>query len=324
MLRNLCSIISIFFYGSLFAQMAVHSDVYLGSEYELYNAFDLTSFYSGVVYIDRNGGVFSFSADASWDNSDNTKHLDGSIRKYSPNAFTFPSGHGGQYQPLHISQAAGNSYIDVTYVAIPHSENDLSLDLEAIHPNFYWSIGNASDQGRLTLSWNINNNIDAFLGLKALDRLSIAGLQNGEWQRIPSLIDANSLIDFSSSTLLSGSISSIAAFNLDNYSAFTLAVLEDGSAGTIKLTVSEGITPNNDGVNDNWIIKGIEAYPEAQVSVYNRSGELVFSALNGYSNSWSGNFKQNLEPLPVGPYFYTIDFDADGRIDQQGWIYINY
>jgi|GEM_PF-6026881 len=98
--------------------MAVHSDVCLGSEYELYNAFDLTSFHSGIIYIDRNGGVFSFSADASWENSDNTKHLDGSIRKYSPNAFTFPSGHGGQYQPLHVSQAAGNSYIDVTYVAI--------------------------------------------------------------------------------------------------------------------------------------------------------------------------------------------------------------
>lgn len=118
MLRNLCSIICIFFYGSLFAQMAVHSDVYLGSEYELYNAFDLTSFHSGIIYIDRNGGVFSFSADASWENSDNTKHLDGSIRKYSPNAFTFPSGHGGQYQPLHVSQAAGNSYIDVSGVAL--------------------------------------------------------------------------------------------------------------------------------------------------------------------------------------------------------------
>jgi hypothetical protein len=59
MLRNLCSIICIFFYGSLFAQMAVHSDVYLGSEYELYNAFDLTSFHSGIIYIDRNGGVWT-------------------------------------------------------------------------------------------------------------------------------------------------------------------------------------------------------------------------------------------------------------------------
>jgi len=26
--------------------------------------------------------------------------------------------------------------------------------------------------------------------------------------------------------------------------------------------------------------------------------------------------------LPSAPYFYTIDLDADGKIDLQGWLYI--
>ncbi len=101
--------------------MAIHSDLYLGSDYELYNAFEKTSFHTGVVTIDRNGGLFSFAANASWENSDNTRYLDGSIRKYGPSTFTFPSGHSGRYQPIHISQAENNAFLDVTFVANPHT-----------------------------------------------------------------------------------------------------------------------------------------------------------------------------------------------------------
>jgi hypothetical protein len=35
--------------------MAIHSDLYLGSDYELYNAFEKTSFHTGVGTIDVPG-----------------------------------------------------------------------------------------------------------------------------------------------------------------------------------------------------------------------------------------------------------------------------
>jgi gliding motility-associated-like protein len=307
-----------------FSQMAIHSDLYLGSDYELYNAFEKTSFHTGVVTIDRNGGLFSFAANASWENSDNTRYLDGSIRKYGPSTFTFPSGHSGRYQPIHISQAENNAFLDVTFVANPHRTQALSLDLEGIHPDFYWSVENASEQGRLTLTWNTHSNIDVFTNSKPLNSLTIAGLQAGRWQVISSLVDINSLIDSSTSSLLSGSITSENTLNLGTYSAFTIGLKSKSSISAEQLTIMEALTPNNDGINDQWIIEEIEIYPLAQVMVYNRLGKQVFSALNGYDNSWTGNFNGSLDPLPVGPYFYTIDLDADGKIDLQGWIYINY
>ena len=86
--------------------------------------------------------------------------------------------------------------------------------------------------------------------------------------------------------------------------------------------VSEGISVNGDGINDVWMIQNIENFPKAAIHVYNRTGEEVFSVVGGYNNDWRGNFKGNEDKLPSGPYFYILDFENDGAIDQHGWLYI--
>ena len=65
-----------------------------------------------------------------------------------------------------------------------------------------------------------------------------------------------------------------------------------------------GITPNGDGVNDEWQIDGIEAYKNCEVEVYNRWGEKLFSS-PGYVDKWNGTYKG--KPLPVGTYYYVIN-----------------
>lgn len=70
------------------------------------------------------------------------------------------------------------------------------------------------------------------------------------------------------------------------------------------IKIPSGITPNKDGVNDEWIIEGIELFPNCVVEVYNRWGELLFQS-KGYEKQWQGTF--NGKPLPVGTYYYIID-----------------
>lgn len=89
------------------------------------------------------------------------------------------------------------------------------------------------------------------------------------------------------------------------------------------ILVSEAITPNGDGINDTWNIVNIDLYPDAIVSVYNRSGNEVFKAV-GYTNNWNGTYDDRSERLPAGPYYYQIDLAGDGSIDFNGWIYITY
>jgi gliding motility-associated-like protein len=78
----------------------------------------------------------------------------------------------------------------------------------------------------------------------------------------------------------------------------------------IKVNVAEfpdipnTFTPNNDAVNDNWNIKYLETYVNAQISIFNRFGTKVFSSI-GYLTPWDG--KTNGKDVPVGTYYYIID-----------------
>lgn len=68
--------------------------------------------------------------------------------------------------------------------------------------------------------------------------------------------------------------------------------------------VTNGITPNGDGKNDEWVIDGIEAYPNCEVEIYNRWGEKLFSS-PGYKERWNGKYKG--KDLPIGTYYYIIN-----------------
>jgi len=89
----------------------------------------------------------------------------------------------------------------------------------------------------------------------------------------------------------------------------------------------EILTPNADGLNDFFRIVGIESFPDNQVRIYNRWGNLVFTAY-GYNNTdnyWKGtNMYDNDKELPVGVYYYVIDL-GDSNVDKifTGSVYLN-
>jgi|688.fasta_scaffold02363_16 gliding motility-associated-like protein len=63
-------------------------------------------------------------------------------------------------------------------------------------------------------------------------------------------------------------------------------------------------SPNSDGINDTWSIPLLDYYPNCTVSVFNRTGQQVFSS-SGYSKNWDGKSK-NKTTLPLGVYYYVI------------------
>lgn len=74
------------------------------------------------------------------------------------------------------------------------------------------------------------------------------------------------------------------------------------------ISITSGFTPNNDGVNDTWIIDHIEQFPNSTVHVFNRWGEPVFSA-RGYraAEAWDGT--HNGKDVPSGTYYYAIELN---------------
>ncbi|MDN3708776.1 gliding motility-associated C-terminal domain-containing protein [Myroides ceti] len=84
---------------------------------------------------------------------------------------------------------------------------------------------------------------------------------------------------------------------------------KDGCVATSELnfevvdcSIPKGISPNGDGLNDNF---DLTLYHALQVVIYNRDGREVFSYGQGYTNQWYGQDKSGKE-LPDGTYFYKI------------------
>jgi gliding motility-associated-like protein/uncharacterized repeat protein (TIGR01451 family) len=93
------------------------------------------------------------------------------------------------------------------------------------------------------------------------------------------------------------------------------------------LQIQQLFSPNNDGVNDFFIIPCIEDYPNSKIVIYNRYGSRVYEN-NNYLNTWDGKPNTGIlynpnKILPVGTYFYIYQHVS---LSQQitGWVYLNY
>ncbi len=71
------------------------------------------------------------------------------------------------------------------------------------------------------------------------------------------------------------------------------------------IVIPNAFSPNADGINDYWNLERIELYPEAEIFILNRWGELVWKSEKGYPTPWDG--RSNGKELPIDSYHYTID-----------------
>lgn len=98
-----------------------------------------------------------------------------------------------------------------------------------------------------------------------------------------------------------------------------ISVIED-------IVISNVLTPNGDGINDNWKIQGIESFSEATIRIYDINGALVYELFGTYSENrkWDGTRFNNGKKLPTGNYFYRINLGIEGFQPQQGVITLLY
>eukprot|EP00388_Colpodella_angusta_P001430 GDKJ01004577.1.p1 GENE.GDKJ01004577.1~~GDKJ01004577.1.p1 ORF type:complete len:2063 (+),score=134.68 GDKJ01004577.1:1736-7924(+) len=77
------------------------------------------------------------------------------------------------------------------------------------------------------------------------------------------------------------------------------------------ISIPHGFSPNGDGVNDTFVIDGVNADERANLEVYNRWGSLVYASTD-YKNDWNGMPNTGLriievgDGLPSGTYFYVV------------------
>lgn len=85
---------------------------------------------------------------------------------------------------------------------------------------------------------------------------------------------------------------------------------------SIKITIPNIFTPNNDGKNDFWsmiVTDGLEIF-DMQTSIYNRNGKLVFESTN-ITQNWNGHNVYEGSLCSDGTYFYIISY-TDGNTNK--------
>jgi len=85
------------------------------------------------------------------------------------------------------------------------------------------------------------------------------------------------------------------------------------------LIIPDIITPNGDGHNDEWIIRNIDMYPEAEVFIYSRWGRLVYRTKNISENPWNGQYRGSEDLMPTDSYHYILHLN-DGSKPRSGVI----
>ncbi|WP_111709246.1 gliding motility-associated C-terminal domain-containing protein [Lutibacter citreus] len=253
-------------------------------------------------------------------------HVDGYAKIVSEGEFIFPIGDNDSFRPMIIPNQVKNSiYKGAYFKEDPNNPSVFTksfntdtkqLILEKINDTEFWDL-NGSVETSLILTWNTESNIDQLTS--DIESLRVVGWSKatGKWvdlggEEIKGDID-------------SGTIKST-SFIPDDYEVLTIGTDHREVQGvTVTESHNFGITPNGDGLNDTFVIEGIEQRPNNTIYIYNRWGTLLYSK-KGYDNSWGGVSEHDLtlnksKGLPVGTYFYFLEFH-DEDINWQGWIYL--
>lgn len=94
--------------------------------------------------------------------------------------------------------------------------------------------------------------------------------------------------------------------------------------------IPEAFSPNGDGINDRFEIKGIAKYKTIDIKLFNRWGNIIFQSSNygegpGREGFWDGTAKNGLRigsgPVPTGTYFYVLKLNGNETIS--GSVYLD-
>lgn len=90
--------------------------------------------------------------------------------------------------------------------------------------------------------------------------------------------------------------------------------------------IPEAISPNGDGQNEYFVIRGLSDYKNSSLTIYSRSGQLVYRSLD-YQNDWSGKSLNAAISdgtiLPTGTYYYVLHLGETNRY-LKGFVYLLY
>jgi gliding motility-associated-like protein len=73
------------------------------------------------------------------------------------------------------------------------------------------------------------------------------------------------------------------------------------------LAVPNSFTPNGDGFNDLFVVKGLSAFPDSKLMIFNRWGTEIYNTAD-YANDWNGG------DYPEADYYYVLEVSNGDKL----------
>ncbi|MFZ5941350.1 MAG: PKD domain-containing protein [Bacteroidota bacterium] len=159
---------------------------------------------------------------------------------------------------------------------------------------------------------------DAIICIRDSIQLEASGGMNYLWNDSLTLDEVNVYNPYAMPQLTTTYIVTVSNEYCQSVDSVTITV--DRCLDDLTDPVPQIITPNGDGLNDYWVLYNIDYFENSRVEIYNRWGNIVFTA-SPYLNEWDGTNTAG-EPLPDGTYYFILDI-GNGSDPRTGFIIIH-
>jgi len=307
-------------------------EVAINDNLELYTSLGVKnnfSFIDGKIITPRNDlnvslDFFNYNV---YSGESDFEYVDGYASSKNEGEFVFPIGDADELRPMIIpSQVANTLYKGAYFRENPNNPSTFNEQFDTskkskllgnINTTEFWDL-NGNEETDIILTWNIESEIKDITS--DIENLRVVG-----WNKIENKWEDLGAVE-KQGDLENGRVKS-AKFIPNNYEIITIgADFREVLAATTFTTHNYGFSPNGDGVHDTFTIEGLGLRPNNTLKIYNRWGALVYSK-NNYNNTWDGTSDNKItikraEGLPVGVYFYVLNFNDEGK-KWTGYIYLN-
>lgn len=289
---------------------------------------------NGVADFKKNGIVI-FEKDAVHENANDLSFVDGRVQKIGTNDFEYPVGNELYFRPSYhaksgnVNDAYTTRYFYKNSDDSKHSHSSKEKEIQLINNKEYWTV--TKDKGAeniiLTLTMDTRTTPSEFFNLSDDKIVVIVRWDGTKWVNEGGEVDINKIPNSKSN----GGYTQLLTARVNGYGMFTMAVVDKVFGADDGLIVYNAVSPNGDGLNDTFHIKGLDKFPDNTLEIYNRWGVKVYDA-KGYNESdkmfagySDGRATINRgEKLPTGTYFYILKYNNGTKVKEKaGYLYIN-
>lgn len=291
-------------------------------------------FKNGIVDCSNGIGKIIFNENAFHSETSNLSFVDGRVEKIGSEKFEFPVGDDVYYRPSlnEVNKEANGIYTTEYFFEsigniYPYDKKEEGII--AIDQVEYWNFNRNKGTDKSVLSLTLDNNTTpaAFFEEDAFTELAIVrwDTSTSKWLNEKGIVTDH---------LTGADYTKLITTQVSDYGIFTIAIVKKENPeppSDDDVTIYNAISPNGDGINDSFYIKGISNYPDNTVEIYNRWGVKVYDAksynesnvmFKGYSD---GRDTVNRSAgLPSGTYFYILKYKKEKKtIKKMGYLFIS-